>query len=168
MRKTRGAERAIERYANPFESFGHLARVTFRTFARTLEQRITAYGVTIGQWRFLRELWREDGVTQRELSERLDLREPSTVAAVRSLEAAGLIRRVPDATDRRKVRIHLTPHAARLRRPLLEHVMEVNRIATRGIPKSDLETARRVFLKMIENLNRVARPDDRLTTDADP
>src|SRR5690606_32318135 len=143
----------LERFGDPLQSFGHLARLTFRAFARTLEQRIVDHGVTIGQWRFLRELWRQDGITQRELSERLSMREPSTVAAVRSLESAGLVRRVRDTCDRRKIRVHLTPRARRLREPLLCHVREVNRIATKGIPEQDLETTRRVLLQLMANLN---------------
>ena len=143
----------LERFSDPLQSFGQVARLTFRAFARSLEQRIVDHGVTIGQWRFLRELWREDGITQRELSERLSMREPSTVAAVRSLETAGLVRRVRDACDRRKIRIYLTPQARRLREPLLGHVRDVNLIATEGIPKKDLETTRRVLLKLMSNLN---------------
>jgi DNA-binding MarR family transcriptional regulator len=143
----------LERFSDPLQSFGQVARLTFRAFARSLEQRITNHGVTIGQWRFLRELWREDGITQRELSERLSMREPSTVAAVRSLEASGLVRRVRDDCDRRKIRIHLTPQARRLREPLLGHVRDVNAIATAGVPRKDLETTRRVLLQLMANLN---------------
>jgi len=152
-----------ERFADPLQSFGQVARLTFRVFARSLEQRITAHGVTIGQWRFLRELWREDGITQRELSERLSMREPSTVAAVRSLETADLVRRVRDTDDRRKIRIYLTPRARRLRKPLLRHVRDVNAIATEGVPKKDLETTRRVLLQLMDNLK--AAGADRLLVD---
>jgi MarR family transcriptional regulator, transcriptional regulator for hemolysin len=156
-----------ERFADPLQSFGHLARVTFRTFARNLEQRTLPHGITIGQWRFLRELWREDGITQRELSSRLDMREPSTVAAVRSLENAGLVRRVRDKEDRRKIRVHLTPKAKRLRVPLLRHVRDVNAIATAGIAQRDLDTARRVLTGLIANLN-AASDRTPLSEDAEP
>lgn len=156
-----------ERFGDPLQSFGHLARVTFRAFARTLEARTLPHGITIGQWRFLRELWREDGITQRELSTRLDMREPSTVAAVRSLENAGLVRRERDEHDRRKIRVHLTAKAKRLRSPLLRHVRDVNAIATAGIPARDLETARRVMLGLMANLN-AAGGGAMLTEDADP
>lgn len=146
-------EQDLERFSDPLQSFGHVARLTFRAFTRSLGQRIVHHGVTIGQWRFLRELWREDGITQRELSERLSMREPSTVAAVRSMETAGLVRRVRDTCDRRKIRIYLTPRARRLRQPLLGHVRDVNAIAAAGISARDLQTTRRVLLQLTENLN---------------
>ena len=141
-----------EQFGDPLKSYGHVARLTFRAFARSLEQRTLPRGITIGQWRFLRELWREDGITQRELSERLSMREPSTVAAVRSLENAALVRRVRDDHDKRKIRVPLTPRAKRLRLPLLRHVRDVNALATEGIPARDLETTRRVLLQLIANL----------------
>ena len=143
----------LERFGDPLQSFGQVARLTFRAFARALEAKILEHGVTIGQWRFLRELYREDGITQRELSERLSMREPSTVSAVRSLETAGLVRRTRDADDRRKIRIALTAKAKNLRTPLLAHVRDVNAIATAGLSGRELESARRTFLKLIDNLH---------------
>src|SRR3546814_9202530 len=76
-------------YTTLFRSIGYLARVVFRSFSRLLERRTLAYDVSAGQWRFLRQLWREDGITQRELSERVGMREPTTVVALKGLEKAG-------------------------------------------------------------------------------
>src|SRR6266511_889072 len=68
----------------PSESSGYLVRDAHRAFQRLLERRIAAYGVTRGQWYFLRVLWNEDGLTQRELSARVGMMEPTTVIALRS------------------------------------------------------------------------------------
>src|SRR5262249_57263649 len=67
----------------PDESSGYLVRDAHRAFQRLLERRIAAYGVTRGQWYFLRALWNEDGLTQRELSARVGMMEPTTVIALR-------------------------------------------------------------------------------------
>ena len=66
-------------YENPNNSIGYLARLAFRSFSRALEKRTLPHGVTAAQWRFLRVLWLEEGITQRELSRRVGLREPTTV-----------------------------------------------------------------------------------------
>jgi len=158
--------RGHERFADPLQSFGHVARVAYRAFSQALAQRIEPYGITIGQWRFLRELWREDGITQRELSSRLGMREPSTVAAVRSLEEAGLVRRSRCDSDRRRNHVHLTDKARRLREPLLEHVAAVNAFASEGIPHAELELARRVFLRMAAQLDS-AVDDEARSTDSE-
>src|SRR3546814_2331421 len=103
-------------YTTLFRSIGYLARVVFRSFSRLLERRTLTHDVSAGQWRFLRQLWREDGITQRELSERVGMREPTTVVALKGLEKAGLITRKKTTDDRRKTFIHLTPHAKKDRK----------------------------------------------------
>ena len=62
-------------YQNPMNSVGYLTRITFRSFSRTLERMTLPHGVSAGQWRFLRVLWNEEGLTQRELSRRVGMRE---------------------------------------------------------------------------------------------
>ena len=104
----------------PRLSSGYLVRDAHRAFQRLLERRIAPYGVTRGQWYFLRVLWITDGLSQRELSARVGMMEPTTVIALRSMERAGLIRRVRGADDRRKVRVFLTAKAKRLRDELAD------------------------------------------------
>ena len=82
-----------EFYADPNNSLGYLTRIAFRSFSRALEKRTLPHGVTAGQWRFLRVLWREEGLTQRELSRRVGMREPTTVTALKGLEKSGLVSR---------------------------------------------------------------------------
>src|SRR5262249_41596798 len=79
----------------------YLVRDAHRAFQRLLEKRITAHGITRGQWYFLRVLWNKDGLSQRALSSRVGMMEPTTVIALRSMERAGLIRRSRSADDRR-------------------------------------------------------------------
>src|ERR1051325_6588134 len=103
----------------PEISSGYLIRDAHRAFQHELEKRIARYGVTRGQWYFLRVLWVEDGLTQRELSERVGMMEPTTVMALRGMEKAGLVVRERSRRDRRKALVWLTPKAKRLRSRLL-------------------------------------------------
>src|SRR5229473_4588647 len=103
----------------PRLSSGYLIRDAHRAFQRLLERRIAAYGVTRGQWYFLRVLWTADGLSQRELSARVGMMEPTTVIALRSMEKSGLIRRVRSTDDKRKAQVWLTAKANRLRNELL-------------------------------------------------
>ena len=106
----------------------------------------------MGQWFFLRELWEEDGLSQRELSSRVGMMEPTTVVAIRGMVQSGLVRRVKDKKDRRKVRIHLTAKGRRLKETLLPYAVEVNAIATQGLTKSEVHTFRRLISRMKQNL----------------
>jgi DNA-binding MarR family transcriptional regulator len=133
-------------------SIGYLLRDTYRAFTRVLQARIAAHGVTIGQWYFLRVLWEEDGLTQRELSQRVGMMEPTTVTALNGMEKRGYVRRVRNTTDKRKVNIFLTERGRALRNVLLPHAIDVNVRAAAGLPAADVETVRRALHAMKRNL----------------
>jgi DNA-binding MarR family transcriptional regulator len=132
----------------PEQSTGYLLRDTFRAFSKVLSARISPHGVTIGQWYFLRVLWEEDGLTQRELSQRVGMMEPTTVTALNGMEKRGYVRRVRNTEDRRKVNIFLTKQGRSLRNKLLPYAIEVNRFATEGVSEADLENLRATLRRM--------------------
>jgi DNA-binding MarR family transcriptional regulator len=138
--------------ADPSNSIGYMTRIAFRSFSRAMERRTMRFGVSGGQWRFLRQLWVEDGLTQRELSRRVGMREPTTVTAVNSLVRSGFVERVPSVKDRRKIHIHLTQRAIDLQVELLPLVAEVNTMATAGIAEADLANFRKVLAQIAINL----------------
>ena len=144
--------KAVEFYAQPMNSIGYLTRITFRAFSRHLERRTLPYDVSAGQWPFLRALWNEEGLTQRELSRRVAMREPTTVTALNVLERSGLVKRVPSTEDNRKIHIYLTAKGRKLRDKLIPFVAEVNAIASEGITEEEVAVMRRVLLKMSANL----------------
>lgn len=141
----------------PRLSSGYLVRDAHRAFQRLLERRIAPYGVARGQWYFLRVLWNADGLSQRELSARVGMMEPTTVIALRSMERCGLIRRVRGNDDRRKMRVFLTAKAQRLRSELLGVARRITEDADRGIASRDLASFRRVIARMTTNLDRIER-----------
>jgi DNA-binding MarR family transcriptional regulator len=141
----------------PAESSGYLVRDAHRAFQRLLEKRIGRYGVTRGQWYFLRVLWTEDGLSQRELSARVGMMEPTTVIALRSMEKSGLIRRVRSADDKRKAQVWLTPKAKRLRNELLLLARGITAAAEQGLSHNELAQFRRVISHMTANLDRLKK-----------
>lgn len=145
-------KRRPQDYLDPMNSIGYLARINFRAFSRALEQLTLQHGISAGQWRFLRVLWEQDDITQRELSDRVGIKEATTVKAVSALVAAGLVDRHPSQQDKRKIHIRLTRKAKRLRDKLLPMVTQVNEQALRGIPQADIDTTRRVLARTFTNL----------------
>jgi len=139
----------ISVYAQPENSIGYLLRMGFRGFSTMLERKTSTHGVSSGQWRFLRQLWIEDGPTQRELSVRVGMREPTTVVAVNSLVKSGLAVREPSVEDRRKVHIRLTPLGRSLQATLLPMVADVNDRATKGLTKAEIAT----LLRLLGHIN---------------
>jgi DNA-binding MarR family transcriptional regulator len=138
-------------------SVGFLVRDANRAFQRLLERRIAPHGVTRGQWYFLRVLWDEDGLSQRELSARVGMMEPTTVIALRSMEKAGLIRRTRSADDKRITHVTLTPKAKRLRNPLLRLAREIVDQGAAGVGREELDAFRRTLARVTANLDRIER-----------
>ena len=142
----------VEFYSDPTNSIGYLTRIAFRAFSRALEVRTAPHGVSSGQWRFLRVLWREDGLTQRELSRRVGMREPTTVIALKSLERSGFVTREKSLEDRRKAHVFLTPQARALEAVLLPAVAEVNAIALAGLSDAEVAVLRKALGQVGKNL----------------
>jgi DNA-binding MarR family transcriptional regulator len=89
-------------------------------------------------WYFLRALWHEDGLTQRELSNRAGTMEPTTLSAILIMEKKGLVRRVRNRNDRRKWHIHLTPKGRALKSKLLPLAREVVDTAVQNLSRSEV------------------------------
>ena len=154
----------VEFYADPTNSIGYLTRIAFRAFSRALEVRTAPHGVSSGQWRFLRVLWREDGITQRELSRRVGMREPTTVIALKSLERSGFVTRQKNPNDRRKAYVFLTPQARALEAVLLPAVAEVNVVALAGLTDAEIAVLRKALTQVGKNL--AADADEDTATDS--
>ena len=141
----------------PQESAGYLVRDAHRAFQRLIEKRIAPFGVTRGQWYFLRVLWTKDGVSQRELSESVGMMEPTTVIALQSMEKAGLVRRERSAEDKRKAQVWLTPKAKRLKARLLPIARHITMQAREDVTQAEFELFRDVILRMTRNLDKHKR-----------
>ncbi len=150
---TAGGARSGRLEAYSDTTVGYLVRDVHRSLARALQARIVSHGVSMGQWFFLRALWDKDGLTQRELSQRVGMMEPTTVTALNGMERRGLVERVRNSHDRRKVNIYLTPKGRALRDVLLPCSVEANREATLGIDPADLALAMDVLRRMAINLS---------------
>ncbi|MBP2226938.1 MarR family winged helix-turn-helix transcriptional regulator [Azospirillum agricola] len=124
-----------------------------RAFARALQARITRSGVSMGQWFFLRALWDEDGLTQRELSHRVGMMEPTTVTAVNVMVAQGLVQRVRNAHDRRKMNIFLTEKGRALRDAMMPSASDIAALAVAGIAPEEVAHAIDVLRRVGANLN---------------
>ena len=132
-------EISIEDVDFPFaDSVGYQVRRTHRALQRFLQLKIEPHGVTLGMWYFLRALWHEDGLNQRELSRRVGTMEPTTLSAILIMEKKGLVRRVRNQDDRRKWHIHLTPRGRALKSKLLPLAREVVDTAVQNLARSEV------------------------------
>lgn len=120
-------------------SAGYLINHLARVFARALAAEIGPMGLAPGQFMVLLELWREEGLTQRQLTERLDVEQATIANTLARMERDGLIVRRPVAGDARAQSIHLTKLARTLEEPATTAATEVNRRLLAGLSRDERE-----------------------------
>ena len=136
----------------PDDTVGFLLWDTTRAFTARFSKRIARHGVTFGLWPFLRALWEEDGLTQRQLSERVRMKGPTTVAAVNRLEERGLVRRTHNEQDGRKINVFLTPEGRRIYDLVMPEVAAINRQGIAGLTESEQEDLKRLLRGLRGNM----------------
>jgi DNA-binding MarR family transcriptional regulator len=125
--------------------------------ARRLQKyfREAALDLTVEQWSLLVHLWKYDGVSQQELSNRTFRDKPSITRLVDNLEKLGLVERKASDTDRRINRIYLTDAGKALRDPTMELANQTLNEGLVGISPEDIEITKRVLESVYENLHGV-------------
>jgi DNA-binding MarR family transcriptional regulator len=139
------------------ERIARLIRLAARSFNRSLQLRLTGEGVTFGQWIFLRILWQNDGLSQRELSERAHLTEPTTHTALMRMEELGLITRQKVGSNRRRMHAFLTERGWELQNILEPLAVETNEFALAGLKPAEVQTLRHALSTIIRNLEQDER-----------
>ncbi len=157
----------MQNYLPPAKGVGLLVHDVGRLLRRRIDQQAQTIGLTSAQWRVLSSVARaeyknEEPLNQAALADQMDM-EPITLSRqIDRMQAAGLIERRPDPTDRRAYRIYLTDTA----RPLVEKFRGVAtqclESALIGVSQSELELVADVLGRIRANL--VGRPD----ADEDP
>lgn len=115
-------------------------------------------GMTRAQWAILVKLERTPGQSQNELAGLLEV-EPITVGRlVDKLEGRGLVKRSPDASDRRIWRLALTPKSKPILKQIEIHRNELRKVLVAGIERSTLAALTDGLLAMKANLTAENRP----------
>lgn len=146
----------------PFEeSVGYQIRQTHRLFQRSLQQRIEPYGVTLGMWYFIRALWHQDGLTQKELSVRVGTMEPTTQSAIKIMIQSGLVKRERNIEDNRKINVFLTDRGRQLKDELLPFARQITEESFTGLSASERDALLASLVLIQENLRKgLGHPPD--------
>lgn len=134
------------------ERMAHIIRELAKNFQNSLESRLLSHGVSFGFWAYLRELWNEDGLSQRDLSDRLGLSGPTTHSVIKRMEKAGLVEMRPIREDKPRRLVYLSRRGRELRGTLEPLAEEVNALAVKNIGKKRLQELRLDLLQIHENL----------------
>jgi len=152
-------------------SIGAAIRVTHLAYAQDLQNYLVGHEIPVGMWFYLRALWEEDGLTQKELSRRVGATEPTTAQQLVNMEKQGYVARRRSTQDKRSSHVLLTPAGRALRNRLLPYAIEVNATALDGMSKTEIRQLRALLERIRENLARRQRAREttaELEADATP
>ena len=102
----------------PDHNLGFLVHDVARLMRVAYDRRARALGLTRSQWWVLNHLYFNEGITQSELADLLDVEKPTLGRLLDRLEAKGWIERRADRHDRRAKRVYLTGEVQALMRAL--------------------------------------------------
>ena len=137
-------------------SAGYLINHLARIFAAHLQEKIRPLGLAVGQFPALLELWEQDGLTQKELVERLDLEQATMANTLSRMERDGLVVRRKHPEDGRSSQVWLTPRARALRPEAESAAKAVNQAQLQTLSASERKQLLALLAKLL-----VARTDAR-------
>ncbi len=127
-----------------------------RTIRSRLDRALQRSGLRLGQYQVLRHLWDEDGLTPREIADKLAVEMPTVTRTVQRMVRDGLVERQAHPDDARSVRIYLTKRGLDLHPQLAEIIADQTEHALRGFSPQE----RADFVAMLERIAENARIEE--------
>ena len=123
-----------------------------RSMRRDFDRRVRELGLTQAQWRAIAYLAREEGINQTELAERLEVKPITLARLIDRMQLAGWVERVPDSSDRRVLRLHLTRSVQPILNELQAHANAAVNALLEGVSAADRKCVLKALQKMKTNL----------------
>lgn len=150
----KGAVKTRQKIAADYEfpghdSFGLLLRIATAGLRQSFKEQLAEYGIPLNIWYYLRVLWENDGLSQKELTQRVGILQPNAVGAIQSMKRLGLVRIERSSSDLRRLCIRLSPKARALERELLPKVRrKIETVAFKGLDEHE----RRLLVTLLERV----------------
>lgn len=133
----------------------YLAIQLAKGFSRALQTRAAGLGFSPGQFPILLQLWEEDGLTQAQLLERIEIEQATMANTLQRMARDGLIERRPHPSDRRAQLIFLTAKAKSMRDEALTVAAEAEDAVFAGFRRFERELLKEYMRTAIENARKL-------------
>lgn len=127
-------------------SIGFLISKAYQRAWAILREQIDPYDLTPPQFALLAFLWKQDGLTQAELSEKGQIDRTTIGGLIDRLEKSGLVERCQHPQDRRAYKIHLTDNGRQLEEPLSNCAQRALQQFTAGLSETEVTELRRMLI----------------------
>jgi MarR family transcriptional regulator for hemolysin len=134
-------------------NFGFILHDVARLLRTTFDRRVKSLGLTRSQWWVLNHLFRNDGATQSDLADLMEIERATLGRLLDRLEAKGWVRREGDTADRRAKRVFLTEEVEPAIKAMRAAAAEVRREALAGLSAEDQGRFVDALIAVKANLN---------------
>ncbi|AYO31098.1 MarR family transcriptional regulator [Biomaibacter acetigenes] len=124
-----------------------------KMMADAFNERLMLHGITRVQWIALYYLGKYEGINQKELAEKMNIKSSTVARLLDRMEKDGLVKRQENPEDRRVTKIRLTEKGKELREKFLPEGEKMSEIFSRGLTDEELEVFTRVLKKMVDNIS---------------
>lgn len=136
------------------ESAAYLAGQLAKGFSRSLQQRAAGLGFSPGQFPVLLELWAEDGLTQKQLLERVDIEQATMANTLARMARDGLVERRAHPSDKRAQLVFLTEKATAMKGDAVRAAMQADQDLFDGFRSFERQLLLEYMRRIIENAKR--------------
>jgi DNA-binding MarR family transcriptional regulator len=126
---------------------------TSKKMADMFNERLIPLGVTRVQWIAMYYLLKYGDQSQRELAERMDIKESTVARLLDRMEEEGLIERTNSSEDRRVKYIKLTEKGTERIEELLPEGQKMSELFSMGITEEEIEVFKKVLQKFMINIS---------------
>ena len=133
---------------------GYITENGVKHVSEAFGRRLENTGVTRIQWIALYYVKTHGAISQRDLSNLMNVKDSSAGRLIDRLERDGLIKRERNNNDRRVIYIKLTDKGDKLISELIHYGTEFNADLIEGIDEQDFVIYNRVLKKMISNVTK--------------
>lgn len=134
------------------ESAGYLVNHLARLFGAALQARLKPLQMAPAQFMVLIELWREAGLSQRQLIDRLSVEQATMANTLNRMERDGLIERKPSPHDGRVQLVYPTVRALALEADAKAQAQAVNQAALAGLSDAERQNFLACIFRIMANL----------------
>lgn len=138
---------------------------TSRLLRNYIDHRAKSRGTTRAQWIVLFRLREQEGLSQVDLAEVLELQPISLVRLLDRLVEHGLVERRSDPRDRRANRLFLTPAGRKLVGNLDGLRDAIATDVLQGVPTAALETSLKALREIKDRIKTLADPADHVAAE---
>jgi MarR family transcriptional regulator, organic hydroperoxide resistance regulator len=124
-------------------------------FTRVYKPLLDRFGLTYPQYLVMLVLWERDGLSVKEIGEKLFLDSGTLTPMLKRLEAAHLVKRTRSAVDERQVLVALTAEGTSLREKA-KTIVPPAILAATGCSLAELSALQKNLVELRERLNAAA------------